>query len=270
MKVLNQSGMRWFLALFVLIHVGCFIGLVMFDEESLRGFNPQSPNLTHIFGTTTTGLDIGYILANSIPITLWFLTLSVGAVFCFALCLGIVFGYCQRLNSYLPLLRIIEMVNSIPMLMVLVILGYYHWLFWGTFLILLVVFKWPLIAQIVQGLTLSQRRSIPVMVAQNAGFQSHKILRHYFLPKIFKALMPKVPTLAISIFNTLAIMDYLGYSFIGAPSLGSLIAEGKDNLYAPWILLSGLGGLLVVNLPFIIWSFLAIEPNDNDKRLTHA
>ena len=156
------------------------------------------------------------------------------------------------------------------MLMVLVILGYYHWLFWGTFLILLVVFKWPLTAQIVQGLAMSQQRSIPVMVAQGAGFKNHLILRHYFLPKILKALMPKIPTLAISIFNTLAIMDYLGYSFIGTPSLGSLIAEGKDNLYAPWILLSGLSGLLVVNLPFITWSFLGVAANNNGKRLTHA
>lgn len=270
MKMFKQSGVRWFLVLFVLIHVGCLIGLLTFDEESLSGFNPQSPNLTHIFGTTTTGVDIGYILAKSIPITLWFLTLSVVAVLCFALCMGIVFGYFQRLNSYVPLLRLIEIVNSIPMLMVLVILGYYHWLFWGTFLILLVVFKWPLTAQIVQGLAMSQRRSIPVMVAQGTGFKNHLILRHYFLPKILKALMPKIPTLAISIFNTLAIMDYLGYSFIGTPSLGSLIAEGKDNLYAPWILLSGLGGLLVVNLPFIIWSFLGVAANNNSKRLTRA
>ena len=104
MKMFKQSGVRWFLALFVLIHVGCLIGLLTFDEESLSGFNPQSPNLTHIFGTTTTGVDIGYILAKSIPITLWFLTLSVVAVFCFALCMGIVFGYFQRLNSYVPLL----------------------------------------------------------------------------------------------------------------------------------------------------------------------
>lgn len=264
----HQKRMRSTLISFLLINGVCLLWMAGFTESGCLAFHPQPPSAAYLLGTTTNGFDISFILAKSIIQTLWFLTVTVSLVFFFSVTLGIVFGYFCRLNFWVPMLRIIEIVNSIPLLMVLVILGYYHWLFWGSFLVLMLLFKWPLCAQVSQGLAMSYRLTMPVLLAQMNGISDLSIIRRYFIPNIFKALIPKVPTLAVSLFNTLTIMDFLGYSFLGTSmSLGSLVAEGKDNLYAPWILLGGLGGLLIVLVPFILLSFSVVsEGNKAEER----
>jgi microcin C transport system permease protein len=46
--------------------------------------------------------------------------------------------------------------------------------------------------------------------------------------------------------TTLTSLDFLGYGLpVGSPSLGELLSQGKENLQAPWL---GITGFVVISL----------------------
>jgi len=59
-----------------------------------------------------------------------------------------------------------------------------------------------------------------------------------------------VPFILSGSVTVLAALDFLGFGLPpGSPSLGELVAEGKNNLQAPWLGITAfcvLGGLLIL------------------------
>ncbi len=247
----------------------CFLGVQYFSLDALGdvAVHPSAPSWQHWLGTTTIGQNVLAILCVSIMKTFVFLFVFVWCLFILSILIGVLFGYYARLMKWVPLERVIEIFNGIPLLMLLVILGYYQWLSWSVFLGLVLLFKWTYTAQISRGLCYEISQKPYVKQARILGFSDWAVLRFYLFPRVFKLLIPKIPVLAIALFNYITLLDFLGYSVIGEQSsLGGLIAEGRENLFAPWILLSGLFGVMLVLVPFIFMSYKAVHQKEIQQR----
>ena len=64
-------------------------------------------------------------------------------------------------------------------------------------------------------------------------------------------------------------LDFLGYGLpVGSPSLGELLAQGKNNLTAPWL---GITGFLVISIMLSLLVFIGESVRDAfDPRKTFA
>jgi microcin C transport system permease protein len=60
------------------------------------------------------------------------------------------------------------------------------------------------------------------------------------LPNAMVATLTFMPFILGGSVTTLTALDFLGFGLpAGSPSLGELLSQGKNNLQAPWLALSG-------------------------------
>ena len=58
----------------------------------------------------------------------------------------------------------------------------------------------------------------------------------HILPNAMVATLTFLPFILTGSITTLTSLDFLGFGLPpGSPSLGELLAQGKDNLQAPWL-----------------------------------
>jgi microcin C transport system permease protein len=67
-----------------------------------------------------------------------------------------------------------------------------------------------------------------------------KIMWRHILPNAMVATLTFMPFILNGSITTLTALDFLGFGLPpGSPSLGELLAQGKNNLQAPWLGLTG-------------------------------
>ena len=98
--------------------------------------------------------------------------------------------------------------------------------------------------------TLQARTGAPVVgcgphrAARALGLSNIRIMTVHLLPNAMVATLTFLPFILNGSITTLTSLDFLGFGLPpGSPSLGELLAQGKDNLTAPWL---GLTGFLVI------------------------
>jgi microcin C transport system permease protein len=89
------------------------------------------------------------------------------------------------------------------------------------------------------------------------------------LPNAMVATLTFLPFITSGALITLTSLDFLGFGLPpGSPSLGELLAQGKDNLTAPWL---GLTGFLVIAVMLSLLVFAGEAVRDAfDPRKTFA
>jgi glyceraldehyde-3-phosphate dehydrogenase type I len=76
--------------------------------------------------------------------------------------------------------------------------------------------------------------------AKALGLSDAKIMFKHLLPNAVVSTITFMPFILGGSITTLTSLDFLGFGLpAGSPSLGSLLAEGKANLQAPWLGISG-------------------------------
>jgi len=79
-----------------------------------------------------------------------------------------------------------------------------------------------------------------VEAARALGVSNTTIMRRHLLPNAMVATLTFMPFILNASITTLTSLDFLGFGLPpGSPSLGELLAQGKANLQAPWLGLSG-------------------------------
>src|SRR5262249_50799795 len=82
-----------------------------------------------------------------------------------------------------------------------------------------------------------------ITAARALGLSNTRIIFKHLLPNAMVATLTFMPFILNGSITTLTSLDFLGYGLpVGSPSLGELLAQGKDNLQAPWL---GLTAFLV-------------------------
>src|SRR5574339_441822 len=82
----------------------------------------------------------------------------------------------------------------------------------------------------------------------------------HLLPNAMVATLTFMPFILNGSISTLTSLDFLGVGLpAGSPSLGELLAQGKDNLQAPWL---GLTGFFVIALMLSLLIFIGEAVRD--------
>ena len=200
---------------------------------------PAPPSAVNWLGTDDLGRDVVARMIYGFRISVLFglaLTLISAAV-------GVSIGAFQGYYGGLPDLmgqRFIEVWAGMPMLYLLIIMASvitpnFWWL-----LGLMLLFSWMGFVGVVRAEFLKARNLDFVRAAKALGVSNVKVIYKHVLPNAVVATVTFMPfTLAGSI-TTLTGLDFLGFGLpIGSASLGELLNQGKANLQAPWLGLSG-------------------------------
>ena len=220
---------------------------------------PSAPDLEHWLGTDDQARDVlaRAIYGFRISVLFGFALTFVSAV------IGVSAGAAQGyFGGWTDLLaqRFIEVWSGLPTLYLLIILASivepnFWWL-----LGLLLLFSWMSFVGVVRAEFLRGRNFEYVRAAQALGVSNKNIIFRHLLPNATVATITFIPfTLAGSV-TVLTSLDFLGIGLPpGSASLGELLAQGKSNLQAPWL---GLTGFLVIGFMLSLLIFIGEAVRD--------
>jgi microcin C transport system permease protein len=156
--------------------------------------------------------------------------------------------------------RFIEVWSSLPQLYLLIVIS--SFLTPGFFVLLgiLLLFSWVSLVHVVRAEFLRARNFEYVNAARALGLSNLKIITRHLLPNATVATLTFLPFILNSSITTLTSLDFLGFGLPpGSPSLGELLLQGKSNLQAPWL---GLTGFAVIALILSLLVFIGEAVRD--------
>jgi microcin C transport system permease protein len=99
-----------------------------------------------------------------------------------------------------------------------------------------------------------------VRAARALGVRSTVIMARHLLPNAMVATLTFLPFILNGAITTLTSLDFLGFGLPpGSASLGEILAQGKANLQAPWL---GLTGFLVLAVMLSLLIFVGEAVRD--------
>ncbi len=219
-------------------------------------------------GTDDQGRDVLARLIYGFRISVLFglaLTLVSSVV---GVAAGAVQGY---FGGWVDLLfqRFIEIWTSIPSLYLLLIISSVlvpgFWVLLG----ILLLFSWVSLVGLVRAEFLRGAISNMCRRPRALGVGNFTIMVRHLLPNAMVATLTFLPFILSSSVMTLTALDFLGFGLPpGSPSLGELLAQGKANVQAPWL---GLTGFFTVALMLSLLIFIGEAVRDAfDPRKTFA
>jgi microcin C transport system permease protein len=156
--------------------------------------------------------------------------------------------------------RFIEIWTSMPSLYLLIILSAFITPTFWILLFILVLFSWTGLVGLVRAEFLRARNFEYVRAARALGLTDMKIMFKHLLPNAVVSTITFMPFILSGSVTTLTALDFLGFGLPpGSPSLGELIAQGKNNLQAPWL---GLTGFFVVSIMLSLLVFMGEAVRD--------
>jgi microcin C transport system permease protein len=210
-------------------------------------------------GTDDQGRDVVARLVYGFRISVLFglaLTLASSVI---GVAAGAVQGY---YGGWLDLLfqRFIEVWTAIPTLyLILIVSSVLIPGFWTLFTILL-AFSWVALVGVVRAEFLRARNFEYVTAARALGVGNAKIMWRHLLPNAMVATLTFMPFILNGSISTLTALDFLGFGLPpGSASLGELLAQGKNNLQAPWL---GITGFIVISLMLSLLIFIGEAVRD--------
>jgi microcin C transport system permease protein len=156
--------------------------------------------------------------------------------------------------------RFIEVWTSIPALYLLLIISSVlapgFWVLLG----ILLLFSWVALVGVVRAEFLRARNFEYVKAARALGVGNGTIMFRHLLPNAMVATLTFMPFILNGSITTLTSLDFLGFGLPpGSPSLGELLAQGKANLQAPWL---GITGFIVISLMLSLLIFIGEAVRD--------
>jgi microcin C transport system permease protein len=165
--------------------------------------------------------------------------------------------------------RFIDIWSSMPTLYLLIILAAFITPSFWILLFILLLFSWTGLVGVVRAEFLRARNFEYVRAARALGLGDWKIMTKHLLPNALVSTVTFMPFILSGSVTTLTALDFLGFGLPpGSPSLGELVAQGKNNLQAPWL---GLTGFMVVSAMLTLLVFIGEAVRDAlDPRKTFA
>ena len=237
LKLIRQNGDVW-------------MPLIKYGEQTLvldaQMPHPAAPSFAHPLGTDQVGRDVLARLLYALRISLIFgIGLSlIGSIF--GVLAGLVMGYFGGLTDLFGQ-RLIEIWIGLPQLFVMIILASIFEPSLMVLFLLLLSFGWLSLVSLTRVHFLQSRRLDYVLTAQNLGVPAWVIIYRHILPSTFLLVLSQLPFVMVANISALTTLDFLGLGLpMGSASLGELLAQGKNHLDAPHLVLSGFVALAVV------------------------
>jgi len=207
---------------------------------------PSPPDAQHWLGTDDQARDVTSRLIYGFRISVLFgLTLTLVSTV-IGVAAGAVQGY---LGGWTDLIfqRFMEIWSGLPVLYLLIILAsVVEPNFWWLLGIML-LFSWMALVGVVRAEFLRARNFDYVRAARALGAGEPAIMFRHVLPNAMVATLTFLPFILSGSITTLTALDFIGFGLPpGSASLGELLAQGKANLQAPWLALTGFFSLAVM------------------------
>lgn len=220
---------------------------------------PSKPDNENFLGTDDQGRDVLARLIYGLRVSFWFgLALTIISSF-----IGVVAGALQGYlggKTDLFFQRIIEIWSGLPVLMLLIILSSFVTPTVGWLLFVMVCFSWITLVGVVRAEFLKARNFEYVRAARALGVNEWVIMFRHVLPNAMVAILTFMPFILNGSITTLTSLDFLGFGLPpGSASLGELLAQGKNNMDAPWLALTG---FIVVALMLSLLVFIGEAVRD--------
>ena len=226
---------------------------------------PAAPSSRHWLGTDDVARDVlarviyGFRLSVLFGIALTLFSSLIGVT------VGAVQGF---FGGWVDLIgqRLVEIWAGMPVLFLLIILASLAQPNVFTLLGLLLLFSWMSLVGVVRAEFLRTRNFEYVLASRALGVSSFDIIRQDVLPNAMVATLTFLPFILTGSITTLTSLDFLGFGLpAGSPALGELLAQGKANLHAPWLGLSGFFALLIM-LTLLIFIGEAVRDAFDSRR----
>ncbi|MFN0297047.1 ABC transporter permease [Acinetobacter albensis] len=207
---------------------------------------PSAPTAQNWLGTDDQGRDVLARILYGLRVSLLF---GFALTFASAL-LGIIVGAIQGYyGGWVDLIgqRILEVWGGLPTLfMVMILVSMFtpsvYWLF-----LIMLFFGWTTLVGLVRAEFLKARNLDYVRAARSLGVTDRIIMFRHILPNAMSSSLSQLPFMLTANITALTALDFLGYGLPpDAASLGELLLQGKSNLNAPWLALSGFFSLAIV------------------------
>ncbi len=196
---------------------------------------PTPPDTVNWLGTDDQGRDVAARMIYGFRISVLFgliLTLISSVI---GVAAGAIQGYYGG-KIDLILQRTIEVWASQPQLYILIIFASIATPGFFMLLFILLLFKWIVLVDLVRAEFLRARNFEYVRAARALGIPNPIIIWRHVLPNAMVATMTYMPFILTASITSLTALDFLGLGMPpGSPSLGELLAQGKNNLQAPWL-----------------------------------
>ncbi len=200
---------------------------------------PSPPSARNWLGTDDQARDVlaRVIYGFRISVLFGFSLTIVSSVV--GIAAGAVQGYYGGLTDLL-FQRFIEIWRGMPELYLLIILASIitpsFWILLGF----LLLFSWMGLTGVVRAEFLRGRNLDYVRAARALGVSDTRLMLRHILPNAMVATLTFLPFILSGSVTVLASLDFLGFGLPpGSPSLGELVNQGKNNLQAPWLALTG-------------------------------
>lgn len=227
---------------------------------------PSAPTKDNWLGTDDQGRDVvariiyGFRISVLFGLTLTALSSAIGI---FA---GAVQGYYGGTLD-LVMQRFLEIWQSMPSLYILIIFASMFVPGFWTLLLILLLFSWTHLVDLVRAEFLRTRNFDYVRAAGALGVSNMKIILRHVLPNATVATVTMMPFILTGSITALTALDFLGLGMPpGSASLGELLKQGKDNLQAPWL---GFTAFIVLGATLTLLTFIgeavrdAFDPRKN-------
>ena len=210
-------------------------------------------------GTDDQGRDVLARLIYGFRISILFGLLLAAISSAIGIFAGAVQGY---FGGWIDLIfqRFIEIWSSLPTLYVLIILSSIITPSFFVLLTILLAFSWVALVHVVRAEFLRARKLEYVNAARALGLSNAKIMWRHVLPNAMVATLTFMPFILNGSISTLTSLDFLGFGLPpGSPSLGELLLQGRANLNAPWL---GLTGFFMIALMLSLLIFIGEAVRD--------
>jgi microcin C transport system permease protein len=220
---------------------------------------PTAPDARHIMGTDSQARDVfaltlyGFRLSVTFGLVLTLFSSLIGVV------AGAVQGYFGGWTD-LIFQRVIEVLRSLPILYLLIILASFIVPGFFSLLGVLLVVTWMTLVPVVRAEFLRARNLDYVRAARALGLGNRAIMFRHILPNAMVATITFLPFILSTSIMILTALDFLGFGLPrGSPSIGELLNQGKNNLYAPWL---GIAGFAVMATMLSLLIFIGEAARD--------
>ena len=214
---------------------------------------PSPPSFSNLLGTDDQARDVlarliyGFRISIVFGVLLTFFSSIIGIIF------GSIQGYLGGITDLIGQ-RFIEIWGGMPVLYLLIIIGSIITPNFWILLILLLLFSWMNLVGVVRAEFLRARNFDYIKAAKCLGMSNYRIIIKHLLPNAMVATITYLPFILAASVTTLTSLDFLGFGLPpGSASLGELMNQGKNNLQAPWL---GITGFIAISILLSLLVFI--------------